>query len=304
MAALHAKQAEKLCAANEASQFQNYLELLVSVHKDCGDAWDWSVHAQAGPPPFSPPGNRHEAAALAEMHGYKPGFFEKLFGGDQKRLGWLGHAVERARATDQAEHAEAVRQHQAAHAFWDGRRTLATRMLARDASAYGEALEQAAAFEELSTFRTRVLLIAADADAGTLSCQLMDDEIVPREEVKLTSSGKLSTKAMAVSRYWTLYQDHVCSCALRVANETFAVLPVSRVVTNVGVARTNTSTGHRELATFLAVHFTRQGVGALNLGSIDPSDSMKNFPHRMKFKKNTGFELVEPMTADEQWVTT
>jgi len=29
---------------------------------------------------------------------------------------------------------------------------------------------------------------------------------------------------------------------------------------------------------------------------------MKNFSHRMKFKKSAGFEPVESITPDEQWV--
>jgi hypothetical protein len=68
--------------------------------------------------------------------------------------------------------------------------------------------------------------------------------------------------------------------------------------------KTNSSTGHPELLTFLAVHFTRRAVANINLANIDPSDSMKNFQHRMKFKKTTGFENVEPVTTEEHWVTT
>jgi len=82
------------------------------------------------------------------------------------------------------------------------------------------------------------------------------------------------------------------------------VLPVSRAIVNVGKVATNTSTGHPELCTILGVHFARSTFAKLKLDSVDPSDSMKNFPHRMKFKKTSGFESVEPITSDEQWVTT
>jgi hypothetical protein len=56
--------------------------------------------------------------------------------------------------------------------------------------------------------------------------------------------------------------------------------------------------------TILAVHFTRGTLARLNFAAIDPSESLKNFPHRMKFKKTTGFDPVDEMTSDEQWVTT
>jgi hypothetical protein len=302
--AAHAKEAEKLRAAHEVNQFDNYLELLVSLHKDCGDDWDWPAIAKAGAPPLPPRRNRHESTAAAEMQAYKPGFFEKLFGGAKKRLAVLANAVERGRDADQAEHMAAMREHQAMHALWNARKNLAPRVLAGEVAAYSEALEHAAAFEELAAFRTRIAVAAAESDVVALLCEITGEELVPPEEVKLTAAGKLSTKAMAAGRYWALYQDHVCSCALRIANETFAVLPISRVIVNIGTVQTNTSTGHRELATFLAVHFARQTLAKLNLDKIDPSDSMKNFPHRMKFKKTSGFEPVPPITPEEQWVTT
>ena len=109
---------------------------------------------------------------------------------------------------------------------------------------------------------------------------------------------------MAAGKYWALYQDHVCSCALRIARETLAVLPVSRVLVNVRATRLDSSTGHPGVVTLLGVNIVREILGRLNLATIDPSDSMKNFPHRMKFKKTAGFEPVEPVTTDEQWVTT
>jgi hypothetical protein len=300
----NAKEAEKLRASQEVSRFENYLELLVSLHKDSGDALDWHAQANTGGPQPPPRGNRHEAAAVAEMQAYEPGFLEKLFGGDKKRHALLANGVARAREVDDAEYGEAVRQYQAAYSFWSARRTLAARILAGDVSAYAEALEHVGAFDEIAEFKTRVTVKVAEADTVVLACEMTDADLVPREEVKLTAAGRMSTRAMPAGRYWALYQDHVCSCALRAANEAFAVLPVSRVIVNIGAVRTNSSTGHDEPLTFLAVHFAREVLANLNVDSVDPSDSMRNFPHRMKFKKTTGFEPVPPITADEQWVTT
>lgn len=302
--AAHAKQAEKARAAHEAARFENYLELLVSVHKDSGDAWDWNALANAAAPPLPAPGFRNEQAAAAALQAYRPSFFEKLFGGDKKRTTELQAAVSYARSADATEHAEAMRQHQFVYTLWNTRRLLAPRILSRDASIYAQALEHADAFEELSAFKTRVTVAAAELDVVALWCEMTDSEIVPTEEVKCSAAGKLSTKEMPAGRYWPLYQDHVCSCAIRVASETFAILPISRAIVNVGAVRANTSTGHNDAMTFLAVHFVRSTLSKLNLENIDPSDSMKNFPHRMKFKKTSGFEPVPPITPDEQWVTT
>jgi len=299
-----AKYAENVRAAHEAEQFSNYLELLVSVHKDCGPTWDWHAIAREQPPAHPIRVSQGETAARAALSAYKPGFFERLFGGDKKRIAALKQSVVEGHKADDAAYMAAVGRHQQDYAAWTARTAQAQHMLGRDIRAYPTVLQLSGALDELTAFKVQVTLTATEQDAIAFTCSIMDDQMVPREEVKLTAKGKLSTKEIAAGRYWALYQDHVCSAAIRVAREVFAVLPVSRAVVNIGPVRLNTSTGHRESVTFLAVHIAREELYRINLASIDPSDSMKNFHHRMKFKKTTGFEPVEPITLDEQWITT
>lgn len=297
------RQVEKLHAASEAEQFERYLEVLVSVHKDCTSDLDWNAIANVAPPQPPVPDQKYEAAAAVLVAAYKPGLFARLFGRARKELAALEHGVVQGRAADQAAYLAATETHAQAHAEWAARRGLAQRVLSRDITAYSLALDVVGALDELEPFQTEVTLGNAEPDGVSFTCRILDDEIVPHEEVKLTSGGKLSTKAMASGRYWTLYQDYLCSTALRVAREAFAVLPVSRTIVNIGPVSVNSQTGHREPVAFLAVHFARDALQRLNLMRVDPSDSMKNFPHRMKFKKTVGFEPVTPMTLDENWVT-
>lgn len=298
------KQSERMRAENEAAQFENYLELLVSVHKESVHQWDWRALASAPPPAAPSRRDMHEAGARIIAESYRPGLFERLFGGAKKTAAKQAADIDAGRAADEAAYAHLTRSHQEAYAGWSQTRAVAARIIERDATAYGAALELTGALDELSAFQTRVTLSTAEPDAVVCACEITDDEIVPSEVVTLTASGKLSTKAMPAGRYWALYQDHVCSAAIRIAREVFSALPVSRAVINVGQHQINKKTGHQEHSTFLAVHFTRDGLRKLNLSQIDPSDSMKNFPHRMKFKKTTGFDAVEAMTLDEHWVTT
>jgi len=110
------------------------------------------------------------------------------------------------------------------------------------------------------------------------------------------------SKEMPKIRYWALYQDHVCGCAIRIARDGFALLPIPRVVVNVATASLDTSTGHLTPTMILAVSFLRDALGRLNIDACDPSDAMVNFDHRMKFKKTSGFEAVEPTSASEAWM--
>ncbi len=298
------KEAEKQRAADEVAMFENYLEVLVSVHKDCGDTWDWQSLSTA-PPPIAPSRTTaREDAARDKLSFYQPGFFEKLFGKAKKRQAELEATVEQATAQDRRQNEHALAQHQHANALWQIRREIGAGVLRNDPAAYKKALKHLDPFSELVAFKTRIEVEAIDGDVVSLSCFLEDEELVPKEELKLTAGGKMSTKQMAAGKYWALHQDFVCSCALRAARETFATLPISRVIVNVRATRLDTSTGHHRATTLLAVHFARPDLARLDMDAIDPSDSMKNFPHRMKFKKSTGFEPVEDITVDEQWVTT
>lgn len=298
------KQSELRRAEHEAAQFENYLELLVSLHKEAIAPWDWRLLAAAAPPAAPIRRDLYEAGARMVAGSYQPGVLERLFGSAKRMAAKHAADIHAGRAADEAVFAQLTRSYQEAYAAWSHTREIAGRIVNRDTAVYGAALELTGALDELSAFQTRVTLSAVDTDAVVCACEIMDDEIVPREVISLTASGKLSTKDMPAGRYWALYQDHVCSAAIRVAREVFAALPVSRAVINVGRDRIDTKTGHHEPTTLLAVHFTRDGLERLNLSQIDPSDSMKNFPYRMKFKKTAGFDSVQAMSLDEHWVTT
>ena len=303
-AAIDAKEAERRRAANEVERYENYIELLLSVHKDCGDPWNWSAIASETPP--SPPQRvvRRESAAAEALASYKPGLFDRWFGKAKKQSAILSAAVDAARAEDGHEFQQAVAQHERQCAQVNRRRQLAARVMREDLATYRDALAFASAYGEITDLGMSVEAVIVDPHLVDLKCKITDEEMVPTEEVKLTAAGKVSTKQMAAGKYWALYQDYVCACAIRLARETLAVLPVQRVIVNIGRSQVNSSTGHQEVVNLLSVHFNREKLDALNMEAIDPSDSMKNFPHRMKFKKTSGFEPVAPITADEQWVTT
>jgi hypothetical protein len=297
------KEAVRQEAANEVALFENYLEVLVSVHKDCGEVWDWKALSAASAPIAPVHSAARERGARHELASYKPGFFDRLFGKSKRVQAELQVEVERAVAADALDHERALADHRRAATLWDLRREIALGVLREEPAAYRRALEHVDPFSELADFKTRVVVAAIEPTVVSLACHLEDEELVPKEEIKLTAASKVSTKEMPAGRYWSLHQDFICSCALRAARETFAALPVPRVIVNVQATRMDTSTGHLGSQTLLAIHFARTDLQRLNVDAIDPSDSLKNFPHRMKFKKSAGFEPVAEITPDEQWVS-
>jgi len=119
----------------------------------------------------------------------------------------------------------------------------------------------------------------------------------------ISSPKRPSSGSASSSRRLALYQDHVCSTSLRLAREVFALVPTRRVIVNVSDFRVDTADGNSKLTPILAVHFEPQSLQQLNFLALDPSDSMKNFNHRMAFKKTTGFARLEPYTADDSFAS-
>jgi hypothetical protein len=296
--------AEQQRAQHKVNVYENQLEFLGSMHKDCGPIWDWRMVASRQPPTPPQPTHAREQEAALHLQAYRPSFFEKLFGGEKKRRAELSRSMEHARhydaqvfATAQAEYAADVEMHR-----WEQR--MAAAVLAGDLGAYRAAVDHLSPFAELSESGMRVTLDELRHDVVVLRCAVADKTVVPTEEKKLTQGGKLGTKKIPAGTYWALYQDFVCGCALRAAREIFSIVPVPRAVVNVVVEALDPSTGHARANTILAVSMPRETTYGLNFNALDPSDSLKHFPHRMKFKKTSGLEPVEPMSANESFVTT
>jgi hypothetical protein len=306
-AARHAKQFEKeqkwLRDSGEAEQFEQYMEALVALHSESGDTWDWRIVAQSAPPPEPRPDSSAQEVAQAQIAAYQPGLLDRMTGAAKAHRTQLELALANAVATETARFGAAHAQYAQDRQAWEINTRLAPGVLRLEYSACAEALRRAFSFEDIECFGTKVRLVSVESDVAMITAVIGNDELVPREEVRLTTSGKLSHKAISDSKYWGTYQEHVCSCALRLALEVFAVLPVRRTIVNVARSMLDTSTGHMVTPTILALHVAREDLAKLNLDAIDPVASMKNFPHRMTFKKTSGFSAVEPMTADEQWAS-
>lgn len=120
--------------------------------------------------------------------------------------------------------------------------------------------------------------------------------VIPTEEEGWSPTGKRSSKKLPNARYWEIYQDHVCSAALSIAREIFAILPLPYALVHAGFPFDNPRTGHPDCAPMLSVAVERQTFLGLNLQRVDPSDAMANFAHRMQLKKTSGLAPVDALT--------
>lgn len=290
---------QELELAQEAVQrYELQLRLLGSVQHDCGPTINWTEFASMPLPDAPSPSTKHTAAAEAALVNYRPGFFARLFGGEKKVRARLAAELESAKQADAAETHAARAAHVEKCQDIEDCRQLAQAILRGDVSRYCDALAGADSFEELQEVAVSVDATALRADLVWVRIVLPPpDAVVPSQQLSLTKSGKLSTKAMPKGRANEIYQDYACGAALRACREVLAALPVAWCGVNVQSELLNPSNGHVELSTILSVIVPRRTAEGLRYESIDPSDAMKNFLHRMGFKKSAGMAPVDPLTS-------
>ncbi len=269
--------------AASAAAYQDYMERIRSVHKECEKSVDWeAIIRQAAP--FAP-GEKgpEELAATQAYESFKPGFFENIFGNKgAKRRQDLYDKITLARQKDEEAYSE-----------WEEGVRFAKSISENDIDAYLEVIHEAKPFEDLLEYGSNFEFGTDEARAMTVEFQVKAKDVVPEKELSLTKTGKVSEKELSKTRYFAYLQDYVCSCSIRVARELFALLPLDKVVVHAVDARLNEATGRDEECTILSVRFYKKDMEGADFDRIDPSAFIENTEHHMDFKKNAGFMPVD-----------
>ncbi len=297
------KQLEKMQeierAAYEVNVYDNYIDLLLSVHKECSDVWDWRT-IQSSEPPVSPTkSHKKEELAQSKLDKFTPGFFDKMLKRVDSKRNTLTQNVEEARRADEGEYQESLQLYDQDYADWVVIHELSDKVLLGDTEAYLDAIKQTDPFSDISELGSSLEFKATGSSLLEVTLHVNDEDVVPSEVKSQLKSGKLSVKKMPKGKYYALYQDYICSCALRVAREIFVLLPIEMVIVNCMGNLLNSQTGHMEEKPIFSVAIPQKTLDRLNLEMLDPSDSMGNFVHRMTFKKTTGFNAVESLEASD-----
>lgn len=287
---------EELARANyEFEVYENLIAVFTSIHKDCGHYWNWEEISLSNPPVEPKKSDLHEKEALNNLNNYEPGISDKLFRRGENKRKELEKAVVLASEEDNHEYLESIEVYKQELVNWELVHDLAIRILNKDNEAYMEAISNVGSLEEISELGSRVQFKIDEFNLIESELNIHDAKVIPTEEKTILNSGKLSIKPMPKTRYYGLYQDYVCSCAIRVAREIFALLPTELVIVTIIGEILNTKTGHLEDMPILSVAFPKVSLGKLNFDMLDPSDAMDNFVHNMKFIKTKGFNPVDKL---------
>jgi hypothetical protein len=291
-----AKLSEMQQARLEVETYENRLDVLLSVHKDCGETQDWSSLAVSFPPPMPQRLSRFENRIKREIE-----LATALGVGTSREQGFAA-AIQQARYRDEREYEEALQTHAKEKAAMEEISGLARRVLAGEHKAYTRALVEFNPFGEIAELGSSIHFTVHSAKLIECKIKVNGQQVIPKEAKSLTTTGKLSVKQMPNARYHEIYQDYVCSCVLRVAREVFALLPVEVVLITALADLFDSRTGQSAEKPVLSVAIPRGKLEQLDFDRLDPSDSMENFFHLGNFRatrKAGAFEPITPLTPTD-----
>jgi hypothetical protein len=297
----HQQQFEKLQsherAALEVAMDENHIGLLTSVHKDCGETWDWQQVKNGPPPPKPEYSNQLELAQRQREAQHQPGFIDRLLGRTEAKRAASEKAIEGAIANDESHHLAAISEYQTKLADWEALQKIASGVLSGDVTAFKEALEELNPLHEIRELGRSVQLTFNERYIEA-AITLHGIDHIPTEAKSLLKTGKVSIKKMTPSAVNELYERHCCSCLLRAARELFAALPFKYVYVHGITELLNPRTGLKDLSVNLSVCIPRATFEKLNLEAIEPVEAMRNFVCQVDFARTRGFAVVDKIDPE------
>lgn len=170
-------------------------------------------------------------------------------------------------------------------------------VLAGDIDAYFNVIAEVGPFDDLLEYGSGFEVGTDDPQIMQIEFQVKSGDIVPTQYPDMKANGELVMKDFTKSAYYELVQDYVSSTMLRVARDTFALLPVKAVLIHAVDKVLNPATGNDEEVTIASVKIKRDALATLNFERIDPSECLESFESNIRFKKTTGYAPVDRVLA-------
>lgn len=270
----------------EVETYENGLEVLLSIHKEPCEEWDWAGLAAALRP--CPPRTDRRKECLA------------------RRLALVAHpdhrdaanaVIEDGRALDAQSHQEGMSAYADEVSEIEKLRRLALRILAGDHMAFLEAFAEFNPVAEFSSVGSLKQFGVESDDLIECVFKVNANEVIPKDIKTLTASGKVSIKPMPKIRFHEIYQDYVCGCIFRMAREVFAMLPIETILVTALADVADPRTGQSSERAVLSVVLPRASVAHLNFEEITPASAISDFRHRGNFTASRKAGAFQPIVS-------
>ncbi|MDI6049004.1 hypothetical protein QLS31_04100 [Flavobacterium sp. XS2P24] len=281
-------------AYKAVTDWKNYVLTLKTIHLKSSPVIDW-IKIKNTEKPYEPKREyKNEDFAKNKLENFKPTFLDKLFGLIPKKINKLKEFLEQAKVKDENENDANYKKYLDNLKDWEKLQEISLGVEKSQIEFYEKALEYFSPFSKISELGNQIN-INLENDFIDVDLTVNGLDVIPDYELKQTSTGKLSKTNMPKTRFNELYQQHVCSCVLRVGREVFAHLPYKYSRVNAITKIINLQTGNIEEKIILSVIFASNTLQKLNFGVTQPSDNIQSFFNNMIFHKINGFNIISRM---------
>ena len=282
-----AKEQAKLSAQDQArievAEHEARIDVLLSVHRECGSDWKWIELASILLPPEP---TRRKFEEFAE----RLNVLTLQISPDRAEKTLVDATTEDMRST-----AEARARYQ--NGVIEGRHyaELGLGILAGDTRSYHRAIATEEPFKELVELGCRVSWEIPCSSLIECQITIPGTDVIPAEAKSLTASCKVSAKAMPKGRFHEIYEDLLCGSALRAARELFALLPIEIVLVHAIADCENPQTGDSSRECVLSAAFDRSRLCAIDFSSVDASETVAQFPNNCDFRATRKSGAFKPV---------
>jgi hypothetical protein len=275
----------------EVDLYEARMAAIQSVHTEQSQSWDWMAVAMCLPPPPPHKLRWHEMGVqyrvIAEMKGFKPQQIEA--------------AIDTARMEDERRHQLALNTYTEELSEREKMKVLARRILDGDSQAYTEVLNEFWPFGEISDLGASIHFTVHSPRLLECAIKINGVQAIPTEIKSLSQgSGRLNIQQMPPGRFQDLYENYICGCVLRVARETFGLLPAETLLITAFIDTFDSSTGRNMEIPVLSVATLREQVSRMQFEGLSPSETIEDLLHHgdpKPSRKMSGFEPIEPLTT-------
>lgn len=277
--------------------YNEYIHLLLSVHEGCSEVLDWdgfTSEQEPVAPVFWP---LWENEAQFDLMKYKPSFLDVVTGQDRRKIRSLREKLVEARADDIEIHLFNQKNYFRNKEDWERIQVIKNGIKKSDPAAYKAAIDFFDPYAKITHLGSSLIYDIRN-DHVKIDVYIDGVEIVPEYALTQTVSGNLIINPLTLERFNEIYRDYICSCALFLARETFALLPVGYVYVNVMQNLLHTLDDDTENKPVLSVKFNPDVVKQEDERALKCLKILINIPESMPFSVINNFPAQETIIKE------
>lgn len=268
--------------------YNAYLDLLLYAHEGVSEPLNWNSFTSDQEPMEPVFWRIWENEAEFELKNYEPSFFDILIGRDRRKIRKLRKKLEEARSMDMEVHLFNQQNYRKNKQDWKHLQEMKAGIEKGDPSAYQDAIDYFDPYASITQLGS-VMDYKIYSEYLRINVYIDAAEIIPDFIFAKTATDELVMNKLSTERFNKIYHDYICSSAVLIARETFALLPVKYIHLNMmsgGVASVGQGS---ESKAILAVKFSTEMLKQSNEQLFGCLKALVNLPERIQFSVVSGF---------------